>query len=347
MTPPAIPHSKPTIGRAEARAAAHALLSGSLAAAQRTAHFEKTLARSVRRLGAVATSSGTAALYVALRALGVRPGQTVIVPSFVCTALLHAVWAAGAEPLVCDVDDTCNLSLENTRANLTTRTAAIILPHLFGLPAPVEEFTRLGPPVIEDCAQSIGAHIGARPCGSFGAVSVFSFYATKMITTGEGGMLASDSHELLDRARDLIEYDKKHDAVRRFNLKSTDIAAAIGRVQLARLPAFVRRRRQLASLYHRELSGLDGIRLPRAPGSVYYRYVIQTEDPAALVSALASRRVAAARPVDPPLHRITGTASCPNAERAWARAVSLPIYPSLTLSQARQVAAAVREAVPQ
>ena len=338
-----IPHSKPTLGQAEADAAAEAVRSGCVAAGERAARLETVLAEHVDCAGAVATSSGTAALFVALKALDVGPGSEVIVPSFVCTALLHAVWAVGAEPVVCDIGDDLNLSPADARAKLTDRTAAIVLPHMFGTPAPVAEFADLGPPVIEDCAQSIGATAEGAKCGSAGACAIFSFYATKMLTTGEGGALASNSPRLLQRARDLIEYDKKHDAAHRFNLKFNDVAAAIGLVQMSRLGEFVERRRQIAAAYDRALSGATGIQLPNAPNSVYYRYVIQTNDPPALISALASRGITAARPVDPPLHRITGAQGCAKADQAWDGAVSLPIYPLLTDAEAEEIAAAVRD----
>ena len=338
-----IPHSRPTLGQAEADAAAEAVLSGHVAAGERTARFEQAVAEFAGRSDAAATSSGTAALYAALRALGVGPADEVIVPSFVCTALLHAVWTANAKPVVCDVGDGFNMSAEDTRAKLSERTAAIIVPHMFGTPAAIGDIVELGPPVIEDCAQAIGADIGGAKCGSFGAVSIFSFYATKMLTTGEGGMLASDSPDLVARARDLIEYDKKPDATRRFNLKFNDVAAAVGLVQLERLAEFIARRRALAAIYDEALAGAPGIKLAPAPGSIYYRYVIETGDAPGLIAGLRAQGIAAARPVDPPLHRIAGGAACANADRAWERAVSLPIYPSLTDAQAREAAAAAVE----
>ncbi len=339
-----VPHSRPTLGPAEADAAADVIRSGRVAAGERTAQFEQAVAAFTGRSGAVAVSSGTAALFAALKALGVGPGDEVIVPSFVCTALLHATWAAGAEPVVCDIAGGCNISPESARARMTERTAAVIVPHMFGAPARIQEIVALGPPVIEDCAQAIGADIGGAKCGSFGAVSVFSFYATKMMTaTGEGGMLASDSPDVIARARDLIDYDKKPDAARRFNLKFNDAAAAVGLVQLSRLDAFVQKRRELASIYDEALAGAPGIKLAPAPGSIYYRYVIEASDAPGLIAKLGSLGIAAARPVDPPLHRVAGAAACPNADRAWTHAVSLPIYPSLTDEQAREVAAAVAE----
>ena len=333
-----ITHSKPTLGAEEAAAASDAVLSGWVAAGEATTRFESAVAARIGRAGAVATSSGTAALYVALKALGVKPGAEVIVPSFVCTALLHAVWAAGADPVVCDIGDDYNLSAKSTKQNITAKTAAIILPHLFGTPARADEFTRLGPPVIEDCAQAIGADVGSR-----GVVAIFSFYATKVITTGEGGMLAADSPEILAAARDLIDYDKKHDANRRFNLKFNDIGAHIGLVQLQRLDEFVSARRSLAELYSNALAGNEEIALPRAANSIYYRYVMETARAGELIAHLRNMDIHAERPVDPPLHRIVFRRECPNADRAYGRAVSLPIYPSLAHDEAVSVAAAVND----
>jgi perosamine synthetase len=344
-----IPHSRPTLGVAEAEAARDAVLSGQVSAGPRTAELESALAERVGVGGALAASSGTAALYTVLKALGVGAGDEVLVPSFVCTALLHSVWAAGAQPVVCDIcdvgdiDDNFNLSPESAAGRLTDRTAAIIVPHMFGAPASVTAVSELGPPVIEDCAQALGASIDGRPCGSFGAASVFSFYATKMIASGEGGAVASNTPGLLDTARDLIEYDKKTDATPRFNLKFNDIAAGVALVQLARLDEFIARRRAIAAIYSRELANVTQIKLPTAADPVYYRYVVRTDDPAALIAKLRERGIVAEPPVDPALHRIVESGECPNADRAWAEAVSLPIYPSLTDDEAARVVAAIKE----
>ncbi len=336
-----IPHSRPTLGDTEAAAAAEAVRSGHVAVGPQTAEFERELARTVGVGGAVATSSGTAALYAALKALGVGEGSEVIVPSFVCTALLHATWAAGATPVVCDIGDRANLSPESAGANLTGRTATIIVPHLFGRPTPIGPFLELGPPVIEDCAQSLGT-----PAGQAGACAVFSFYATKMIATGEGGAVASDSDELLESVRDLIEYDKKFDVRRRFNLKFNDIAAAVGRAQLARLNGFVARRREIAGTYARRLADLPGVTLPDITDSACFRYVVEVAEPQELIDSAGEAGVVLARPVNPPLHRVVG-GSCPESERLFHRAVSLPIYPSLGDAEVGRVVDAVRRAVSQ
>jgi perosamine synthetase len=345
MTPaprPPIPHSRPTLGEAEAAAAREAVLSGQVSAGPRTALLEAALAERVGVAGAVATSSGTAALYVALKALGVGPGDEVLVPSFVCSALLHAVRAAGAVPMVCDIGDDFNLSPASARERRTERTAAIIVPHLFGAPAEVEALASLGPPMIEDCAQAVGAEIDGRACGAFGAAAVFSFYATKMLAAGEGGAVASDDVALLAAARDRIEYDHKPDDAGRFNLKFNDIAAAVAGVQLKRLDEFIARRLELAAFYTRELGEVPQIKLPEPAGSVYYRYVIRTDDPAGCIAELRADGIVAERPVGWPLHRLVPSVECPGADRAWAEAVSLPIYPSLTDAEAGRVVKALQ-----
>ncbi len=344
-----IPHSRPTLGRAEVKAAAKAVRSGHVAAGERTRRFEEAVAGSVDMGDAVATSSGTAALYVALKALGVRPGHDVLIPSFVCAAVLHAVRATGAEPIVCDVGENYNIAPDDVKAKLTPQTAAIVVPHLFGTPAPIREVQGLGPPVVEDCAQALGATLDGAPCGSFGSVSVFSFYATKIICTGEGGMLASWSTTLVARARNLIQYETPDPSgsMHRFNLKFNDIAAAVGRVQLPRLPEFVRRRSEIAALYDEMLGAVPGIeRRTPPPGSTHYRYIIEVDDPEHLIARLDRLGIAAPRPVPVPLHRIVRKGDCPNADRAWERAVSLPIYPTLSSREARRVAEAVITCLP-
>lgn len=298
--------------------------------------------------GAAAVSSGTAAIYLALRALGVGPRDEVLMPSYVCSALLQATEAAGATARLVEVDpDTFNLSPADTRRRLRRRTKALIVPHLFGLPADLDELLALGPPVIEDCAQTIGVSYHGRPVGSFGAAAVCSFYATKLVAAGEGGMVASASSALLAKVRDGRTYDERRRYTPGFNFKLSGLHAALGLNQLRRLPRMVLRRRRIARRYDRALAGLPWHRpaWPADRGHAYYRYVVRISGGVDRVMArLLADGVTARRPVFRPIHRDLGQTGFPVTDRLWREALSLPIYPVLTERELRRIVAAVTRA---
>ena len=342
-----IPHSRPTVGEQEAEAVRRVVLSGQLAQGREVAAFEEEMAARTGRRHAVALSSGTAGLQLALLALGIGAGDRVLIPSYVCTALLHAVRAAGAEPLLGDVDPhTRNLDVAALSGGGET-CAAVILPHMFGLPAAVDAFLGAGIPLIEDCAMALGAAYRGQPVGSFGDLSVCSFYATKMISAGgEGGMILTDSAAWAGRARELREYDGLPATRARHNFKMTDVGAAMGRVQLGRLAAFVDRRREIAAAYRQAGRGLSVEPPPDESAHVYYRYVMRAETRAQeLIEGLEAWGVSARRPVYAPLHRELGLpdTAFPNATACSEGDVSLPIYPSLPDSAVGQVTEALQE----
>jgi len=341
-----VSHSRPTMGEAEALAAERVVLSGRLAQGDEVRSFEREVAAFAGRAHGVAVSSGTVALSLALRALNVRPGDQVMAPSYVCTALLHAIWAAGATPVLCDIDpETRNLDVDDLVRRLDPACRAVIAPHMFGLPVAALGGVPAEVPVVEDCAMSLGAEgVGAQ-----GAISVCSFYATKVLTSGgEGGMVLTNSVELADAVRGLREYDGLPAAFPRLNCKMTDLGAAIGRVQLRRLPEFVSRRREIASRYDEALGGL-GLQLPpRGREHIYYRYVVGTSGRAEpLTRSLKEDGVIAHSPLLSPLHRELGMGDgdFPCTAQAHASDVSLPIYPTLSDAQAEHVTAAIRRIV--
>ena len=342
-----IPHSRPLLGDREARSATDVILSGQLAQGKQVEAFERDVCREVGLRSACAVSSGVAALHLALMALGVGKSDQVIVPSFVCTALLHAVRYVGAVPVVADVDPTTgNMAPEDAAKKVTSGTKAIIVAHMFGMPADIAGLSELGPPVIEDCAQSIGACFDGRPLGTWGEAAVFSFYATKVIAAGEGGMLASNSTDLVGRALDLRDYDNRDDDAVRYNYKMTDLQAAIGRVQLSRLRSFLERRRMIAEKYDTAFRELN-VGLPaRCPGRIYFRYAIRLRggaEPDLWIRKLRAKGVQSARPVYRPLHLYVGAGDCPRALDAWHRWLSIPIYPSLSDESVERVIRAVIE----
>jgi len=327
-----IPHSRPSLTAHEAEAVTSVIASGNIAQGPVTENFERSLAARIGRSQAVSTASGTAALHLVLLAMSIGPGDDVLIPSYVCTALLNAVYYVGARAVITDIDPaTGNMDPSDAKRRLTSNTRAIIVPHMFGCPAQLDELLTLDVPVIEDCAQSLGATHELRPLGSFGHAAVFSFYATKVMTTGEGGMVVTDAADLADRIRDLRDYDKRPAYRLRYNYKMTDMQAAMGLVQLEQLDDFIYRRRALAADYRTAFSGSQLQLPPKGRGHMYYRFVMGIPgDPSAWIRHLSVRGIACARPVDPPLDVLLGRNDCPNAREAWRRHVSVPIYPSLT-----------------
>ena len=338
---PIIHHSRPAINQDEIDAVTAVLRSGRLVQGERVECFEDALVRLLGKGSAAAVGSGTAALHLALTALDIGEGDEVAIPSFVCSALLNAIRYVRATPILADIDPvTFNMDVADLKRRLTSKTRAIIVPHMFGLPAAVREIAALGVPVIEDCAQAIGSGINGIPAGRVGVLSVFSFYATKVICTGEGGMVASADRRLIERIRDLRDYDEKDVDRLRYNYKLTDMQAAMGIVQLERLPGLINRRRVLARRYANRLSGCPGIRIPVSPDGyehIYYRYIIRTKRAAGLLAAGAAAGISYRRPIYKPLHRYLGLAGYGRTEAAFREAVSLPLYPSLTDAEAETI----------
>ena len=339
-----IPHSKPSITDDDAERVARVVRSGQLAQGPEVAALERELAARLGVQDAAAVASGSAALELALGALGVGAGDEVLIASYVCDALYHAVRRVGATPVLVDADAaTLSLSAKDALARRTSRTRAVIVPHAFGLAADLEPFQALEVPVIEDCAQALGAELDdGRPAGSRGALAVCSFYATKMIAAGEGGAVAGPA-ALIARVREARDYDERTTLAPRTNAKLTDMAAALARAQLARLDAFIARRRALAARYRTGLSSAPA-RLPTDAGRrhVYHRFVLGLDcAPDAVIEALATRGVAARRPVFRPAHRALGLDGFPEADRLWAESLSIPCYPALTDDDAERVLRAV------
>ncbi|MBI3855168.1 MAG: DegT/DnrJ/EryC1/StrS aminotransferase family protein, partial [Planctomycetes bacterium] len=240
-----IPHSRPTLGPEEERAALRVLRSGMLGGGEEVDRFERELERRIGSGRAVAVHTGSAALHLALLGLGVGAGDRVVVPSYTCAAVLNAVMYAGAEPILADVlPETANLDPDDVRVRLRAGTKAIIAPHMMGRLAPIRELRRLGAPVVEDCAMALGGEVGRE-----GEVSVFSFYATKMMATGHGGAVLARDRVVVRRIADLVEYDNRDDYKVRHNYRMSALVAALGRAQLAKLADFVKRRRRIADYY--------------------------------------------------------------------------------------------------
>jgi perosamine synthetase len=330
-----IAHSRPTIEKADIRAVAEVLSSGRLADGSQVTLFERELSSYIGQKGGIATNSGTNALYLALLSLGHDSRNEVIIPSYACIALLNAISAAQLEPVVVDIDEYgFNIALNAVKKAMNSRTKAIIAPHMFGDPiASIQEIVELGIPVIEDCALSVGAKVDGRRVGSIAQLAVFSFYATKLLTTGHGGMVVSRSDEKLNAMKNLMQYDHRLEYRQSFNFRLTDFQAALGRNQLAKLDDFITRRQCIALRYNENFREINHVQIPtRVEDSIYFRYILQVEHVDSWITGLSGLGVDCRRPVFKPLHQYMNLNrdDYPNSERAYRHNISIPIYPSLT-----------------
>ena len=347
--------SRPTFGGEERDAIAQILASGMLVQGERVARFEAEVAERCGREHAIAVSNGTSALELSLVALGVGPGDEVLVPDLTWPSPAHAVALRGARPVLVDVDpDEWNATPDAFAAARTPRTVAAIVIDQFGFPARQEAIARALPglAIIEDAACAIGASITKKPCGSFGAIACFSFHPRKVLVTGEGGMCVTDDTALAARLRRLRNHGQ--DAPGVFgepggNHRMTELAAAIGIAQLARLDERLETRRRLAERYRAALPELAFQRAaPEAQPSVQTMGVVLPKgtDPSSVRTALRERGVEAGL-LSYALHRLPSLAgaaagSFPNAERLADRGIALPLHSELGEDDQDLVIAALR-----
>lgn len=278
-----ISHSKPYLDKDELDKIIEIFNSGMIADGDEIEKFEKDISDYVETKYAVSVSNGTNALYMLLYSMGIKKGDEIIIPASICPGVLHAVEWLNATPVICDTNEyDCNLSAKSVEKMISKNTAAIILPHLFGIPSDIDKFQNKGIPLIEDCAQSIGALYKGKKVGSFGTASIFSFYATKMMTSVDGGMILTDSEKLAECLKDIRYYGGKRDYRMRFNFKLSNLNAAIGRVQLRRLYSFIEKRKKLYDFYVSNFSKYDFIKIikcdPLKKISSIYRFIIVIED---------------------------------------------------------------------
>lgn len=244
--------------------------------------FEKQFAARVARKHGIAVSNGTTALDAAVDALGIGPGDEVILPAFTIISCIGQIVRAGATPVLVDSNPvTWNMDVAQIEARITPRTRAIMVVHIYGLPVdmdPVLDLARrYGLRIIEDAAEMHGQTYKGKPCGSFGDISTFSFYPNKLITTGEGGMIVTDDDELAETCRSLrnlcFQPQQRfvHDRLG-WNLRMTNMQAALGLAQLERLDEFVLRKRRMGTRYAELLAGLPGVQLP-LPATEYAKNI--------------------------------------------------------------------------
>jgi perosamine synthetase len=364
-----IPLARPVLGPEEEAAVIEVLRSGQLSLGPRVPEFERDFAEWVGAPHACAVSSGTAGLHLALRAVGVAAGEEVVTSPFSFVASANAVLFEGARPVFADIDArTLNLDPEAAAAAVTERTSALLPVHIFGYPADLPAFERMGLPIVEDACEALGAvHVDGVRVGARGHPAAFGFYANKQLTTGEGGMVTLgdaamkeriDSERNQGRAPDMGWLD--HDRLG-FNYRLTDIACAIGLVQLRRVDGMLADRARVAAWYREALAGIEGLGLPcpdaggdRRGWFVFVVQVPRGRDRDEVIRALRAVGVSC-KPYLPAIHLMSfyrerfghREGEFPVCEDVAARSLALPFFPDLTEGQVGRVAAALREAVGQ
>jgi perosamine synthetase len=360
-----MPLARPVIGELEEERVLEVLRSGHLSLGPLLGEFERAFAERVGAAHASAVSSGTAGLHLALRAVGVTDGDEVVTTPFSFVASANVAVFERARPVFADIDPvTLNLDPEAAAAAVTDRTTALLPVHVFGYPADLTAFERLGLPIVEDACEALGAvDADGVPVGGRGHPAVFGFYPNKQLTTGEGGMVVTadpqfkeriDSERNQGRAPNMDWLD--HDRLG-FNYRLSDIACALGLAQLERLDEMLAGRSRVAALYGSVLAGIEGLGLPCAEaGSVrrgWFVYVVQLPrgfDRDGVVRELAARAIPS-KPYFPAIHLMSyyreqfghREGEFPVCEDVAARSIALPFFPEMTESQVEQVAESLRE----
>ena len=349
-----IEHAHPILGDRELAAAARVLRSGRLAQGAEVAAFEEEFSLVVGSEHSVAVANGTVAIEIGLQALGIGRGDEVIMPSFTFIATANAVRKVGATPVFADIDPkTYCVSAATVEPHLGKRTKAVIAVHLYGHPADMDGLEMLceerGVRLVEDAAQGIGARWRDRSVGSFGVFATFSFYATKNVTTGEGGMITTSDDQVADVARSLRSHesrmvDEKLQVAS--NARMTEVEAAIGRVQLSRIDEIQQHRHRLAKTYGDNLD--SRVRTPYvAPDAVhgFHQYTIRSPERAQLKRSLEDRQVGHGIYYPIPVHLSEtyrdAAVELVDTEAAANEVISLPIRPDLTHAEQEAVIAAV------
>ncbi len=320
--------------------------------------FEREFATYCGAAEAVGVANGTEAITIALRAMGVGPGDEVVVPSFTFYASAEAIPPTGATPIFCDIDpETYCVTAETVKAALTPRTKAVIAVHLFGNIAPIAEIEALGVPVLEDAAQAAGSSSQAGRPGALGTAATFSFFPSKNLGCfGDGGAITTSDAELAERVR-VLRFHGSHDKVSYeqigYNSRLDELQAAILRVELPQLDVWARGRRESAAHYERAGLG-ELVQVPLATSGAepaWHLYVIGHDEPERLESALAAAGIGHKPYYRTPVHlqdsmRAWGAgAQLPGTERAARTHLAIPMSPVLTREQAEQVAAVLRGAL--
>ncbi len=336
-----IPHNRPTLGLEEETAALRVIRSGWIAKGKEVESFENEFCEFIGlpKGHAAAVSSGTAALFLALVMLE-GSEKNVGSPGYVCSALRNAVDMSEGKNVLVDIENNSpNMDLEKL---FKENPQIAIIPHMFGIPINLSNLKKI--PIIEDCSHALGAKVNGKSVGLEGEFGIFSFYATKMITSGGfGGMLISKNKKLVDKVIDYIEYDDKNDDNRRFNFQMGDLQAAIGREQLRKLPNFLVRREKIFTKY--KDAGLDILDVSPEDSQILqpvrYRALMKTKNQVKTIESLKNYGIITEILNDEWVLSQNPT-KFPNSLNLVRNTISLPIYPSLSDENVEKIISALR-----
>jgi perosamine synthetase len=361
-----IPIAKPNFGKEEEDAVKEVLESGILASGPKTKLFEKKYAEYIGVEHAVAVTNGTIALDVSLKALKLGPGDEVITSAFSFISSGNCILFQNAKPVFADINPrTFNIDPSDVAKKITAKTKALIPIHMFGQPAEMDTLKEIaedhGLALVEDAAQAHGAKYKGQKAGSIGDMGCFSFYATKNMTAGEGGMITTNNKKLADTARLLINHGqsrKYHHDTLGYNYRMTEICAAIGSVQLKKLDGFNAERIENAKLLSNGIHKLKGLTAPYVDKNVkhvFHQYVVKVEDSYLLnrdelADRLAENGVGVAvhYPIPiyrQPLYQKLGYKNtvCPNTEDVCKKVLSLPVHPLVSRNDIEHMLAVLKE----
>jgi len=340
-----IKHSKPTLGDEEVEGICDIIKGGELTTNFYVNKFEKELGNYTGG-EAILTNSGSNAIILALKSLGVGKGDEVIMPSYICVSVLQSVLHTGAKPIITDINhDDFNISQKSLEEKISEKTKAIIAAHMFGIPIKnFENLKKYNIPIIEDCAQCFGIDYKGGKISSLGDISVLSFYATKLLTTGRGGALITKNKEYAKKAKRLMITDKSNEFILGHSFHMDEIHAYIGIKQLEKLPEFIKKRKDIASFYGESIKDTTHPEMFSRrfeKDNAFYRYVLLVDNPEMTIKKLNLFKVDADLPVYKPLHQLLGIyEKFNNTEIAQQHAISLPIYPTLTKKEAEFISRA-------
>lgn len=354
-----IPISKPFIGDEEKKAVMGVLDSGMLAMGPKTAQFETEFAKMCAVKHAIAVSSGTTALHIALLANGIGPGDEVITTPFTFIASVNAILYVGAKPVFVDIEeDTFNIDLSQVEKAITPRTKAILPVHLYGHLCDIEQLNTIAEKhhlkIIEDACQAVMASYKGKIAGSFGT-GTFSFYATKNMMSGEGGMITTNDDEVAEASRLIRNHGMKvryyHDMLG-FNFRMMDIQAAIGLEQLKRLPAFNEKRRQHAAYFNAKIESVKTPQEKQDYHHIWHQYTIRVNhgrDRDSAVQQLNEAGIGTGIYYPVPIHqqeyirKMLGEVSMPVTEKMSREVISLPVHPMLSMEDLETIVTEVNK----